>query len=983
MATPSTKKKCALPDMQEMIKDTSGTFSETDLKFFSAERFRAGDGKKFLCALSQGRQYEDSYYKFNDDEVELDFKIADITRKLSRGENEKLAEVIGDLSLMGYKQLSDPHTQYTNVHGRRISAPATANEIRSRHTRGPISIQSNIPRPMVHHYLDGFSMVSPDHCLRDALAHGIPVVAISNSLPSNMTEYRTIYETPRAREILENAQAVHGGNLTRVKVFPLIQWSDDADPNNTKDNRQSASVVTLTLGHNKNIPSGMSLTYPISLSCKGTSKEPLHRWFEGEYLKMKRVSKGQMYYSKNDTEPMSETYSEIFAYLADQPERRMANHLSLGNGSQDTYHCRFGYSCLHKGLYDKGVLSACDGCLEKMRNEATMEDVTCSKCVNWNISNGSNMLLLLPPKEYPHEGFGSNGINYLSEMGKVLPFKLTYERMKSSLLLAQNNLEGGVWKKAQVVAFLKRECFDTWTIDEVFLRQENRQKMMDIEEYEKNGGNNAYSQDYMNEVLNDKKTNPSKYEFVEVTALSKYVSDLSLFVDVIMHLLFLGIVKTVMSHIQEWLKGQHSNTEFNKQAKKMNEILKGLNLEWLKFLDYKGEKFGGWVSENYLAFARVMMWFYQHIPEVKPGSPEIIVPANQSPSKSWSNSQLIQWLKDRGLKTGGKTKSDLLKRIDEAVSNNNGVEPTILKPKDKKDPHQVFRTLRALDLMLVLVMTDTVKKNETRKKMDVAVKLFLSEFDRLDRSIRVKETPKFLASYNFVCLLNLPEATERFGPLNNRWEGSKQGEGLLPVFKDLMGQGFRSNWTRNVAEKWLVDKAFGNLKAIHTLGVDKGDWMTTIWNARLAQSLKMKVACEEVPVVLGHGEALSVLFIRGISLVLAVAGKQKGRIQLLQLAQKEGTQETKFGLNYSEWVISKLYNPCNFERDYPHKEYTSLVSYGLLLPMLKSDGSKDGIGMNWKHTMVTKCRISHQANNDASGSSSALLEAVGALDLQD
>ena len=41
----------------------------------------------------------------------------------------------------------------------------------------------------------------------------------------------------------------------------------------------------------------------------------------------------------------------------------------------------------------------------------------------------------------------------------------------------------------------------------------------------------------------------------------------------------------------------------------------------------------------------------------------------------------------------------------------------------------------------------------------------------------------WLSHYNFMSLLNLPEAMKMYGPLTNLWEGANQGEGYLRYAK--------------------------------------------------------------------------------------------------------------------------------------------------------------------------------------------------------
>jgi hypothetical protein len=60
------------------------------------------------------------------------------------------------------------------------------------------------------------------------------------------------------------------------------------------------------------------------------------------------------------------------------------------------------------------------------------------------------------------------------------------------------------------------------------------------------------------------------------------------------------------------------------------------------------------------------------------------------------------------------------------------------------------------------------------------------------------EKPTWLASYNFLCLPNLPKTIEEFGPIRNYWEGGVMGK-LIQVVKPL--------W--NGFQKKMADKYHG------------------------------------------------------------------------------------------------------------------------------------------------------------------------------
>jgi len=85
---------------------------------------------------------------------------------------------------------------------------------------------------------------------------------------------------------------------------------------------------------------------------------------------------------------------------------------------------------------------------------------------------------------------------------------------------------------------------------------------------------------------------------------------LALNVDVIMHLLFLGVWSTLISVGMDWLRMNQMESSFLLYADGLLEKVQILNLSYCRVLGYKKGKLGGWVSENYLGFARLGSWFY-------------------------------------------------------------------------------------------------------------------------------------------------------------------------------------------------------------------------------------------------------------------------------------------------------------------------------------------------------------------------------------
>jgi hypothetical protein len=91
-------------------------------------------------------------------------------------------------------------------------------------------------------------------------------------------------------------------------------------------------------------------------------------------------------------------------------------------------------------------------------------------------------------------------------------------------------------------------------------------------------------------------------------------NELSIFVDVPMHLLMLGVTKSVMLKIGKWLCNYNLNSMFLTMSNDVLRSIKSLNIEWCKILKYpRTDKTGGWVSENFSAMGRLGIWFYSNL----------------------------------------------------------------------------------------------------------------------------------------------------------------------------------------------------------------------------------------------------------------------------------------------------------------------------------------------------------------------------------
>ena len=114
---------------------------------------------------------------------------------------------------------------------------------------------------------------------------------------------------------------------------------------------------------------------------------------------------------------------------------------------------------------------------------------------------------------------------------------------------------------------------------------------------------------------------PEKYQFPTVCAMWEAPFTMDMFIDEPMHLLPEGAVKGTNELVVFWCARQKVTNEVMRTfAPHLSDIVE-LQLERFKILELNGNKFTGYVAENWLAFLRIMPWAYQLIDKVSPDVP--------------------------------------------------------------------------------------------------------------------------------------------------------------------------------------------------------------------------------------------------------------------------------------------------------------------------------------------------------------------------
>ena len=529
-------------------------------------------------------------------------------------------------------------------------------------------------------------------------------------------------------------------------------------------------------------------TYVIAIGRSSSSHESVEKRFNAEMLQL-RSGSNNVFFSKLHGKYVR-VHVEVFVSLQDQPEKRQSIYVAMGNSLQTP---RWGYSANLSQV--ASVIPSCDQCHSVMLRDESVVQTACILCDNWCISEFSEMLAYSPPKHYPfrHDHVGTRTIT---------PKKLTFELLKTTIDTAHNKVISRSWSTEQASAYMEVCGLNEKCRLEVIDRANNCILADLIEE------NKEVEPEIYEVLIRDKQRNPELYKCWPFPPSWCSGLEMSQHIDAIMHLVFLGVIKTTMKRFNYWTKVRGKHNAMVSFAKLILEGVQELRLQWITVLPYRQGCFSGWVSENFLGMARILPWFYSNMFNLL-GDPVAYEPPI-TPQHKWTLLQNKAWLKSRFLSQKGKAKDLSIK-----------VKHFMTLPQ-YEHPHgplggpvtDVLITVQMLWIMTSHIMARSVNTDHIIKT-ERMIKLFLSSYEHFDKHLRQSNTkckPSWLTSSNFLCLLNLPEAMHQFGPLPNLWEGGGQGERVLSVLKPMMS-GYKKNWQVNILQKVLNRMALNRVTA--------------------------------------------------------------------------------------------------------------------------------------------------------------------------
>jgi hypothetical protein len=349
------------------------------------------------------------------------------------------------------------------------------------------------------------------------------------------------------------------------------------------------------------------------------------------------------------------------------------------------------------------------------------------------------------------------------------------------------------------------------------------------------------------------------------------------------------------------------------------DMIKLKNLSWCKVLPYSEGKFGGWVSENFLAIARIADWFFSIL---------IFLPersAYQDPTRpysQWTKKENIAWLQARGIISKGSARI-VRERVKQFHVSGN---IPVVKESTTCTTEEVLKMVHTMRQMISKSMARNINGTQVHE-LEALIRYFLIKYDKFECSISDARNPGWISSYNFLSLLNVPELVEKFGGLRHLWEGGEDGEGFLKGVKNELKCGLVRQWQvwviKNLLEEKTLDRIIisNNRKKTADTVMESGEYKIYGSKKRVKQLLQNNYPISGFEISKQKGTTNKF-----------VAYRKKGTIYTCLVKLDEGSA---FNLNYM--IYRKLVITVN------EQELINCLSQNkpqgiLLLPLLSADG---------------------------------------------
>ena len=888
---------------------------ESNAAYFYKESKVKGGGLDYLVGMAAFQVPDLDPGTLDKEEVSMHANTAEFAGHLSKPNRDRLAHHTKLVCDVVKKQTLEEVEVLAGKRERRaflIEPLQTPNEIRMQFFDQKKSLFSLLPHPPLFE-CEGHTYSLYSDCIRDALGKGFDLEFITPNDDPSDTEVHEFGPkghaptTGRCKKLFDLQEHVNGEGPIRTIYICMNEWSDDADPaTSIKCHRGSLWFKSVTISPTKKMVHSMSHTHPLAIGRKDADHEHVGRMLALDLLTLAADAGVPMYSVRHGGIVL--VRAKIYACLMDQPERRGENHLLGGNSNQ---HKRFGYSFPWHEFED--VLRPCRNCRDVLLDQTQPwdGDFHCPDCTAFASDPCHPKFEVEPPDDFPL---------HMEEDEMLGPLRLSHHLLANAVTMSHDFLVSGAWSEKEATACLEWHCIKKKSLMAIILHADH------CREYANVTNDPLSSIVEKAAAVREKERHPDLHAPWPMPSLWERGVLLEQSPDVPMHLSFLGVVKTTMLRIQQWMSNKRKMKPFVRAMTTQFESLDKLKLSWMKTLPHKAGKFGGWVSENYLAMSRLLKWFYSSLDLIASDAAPWHQP--EKPQAKWSVVDNKAWLQLRGFPTSKKNAAALTAEVKHCMTEVDPPPPVIAMSAGPVET--VMATVASLDEMISMIMVPEVTNGECYSALDRKTRMFLTHFADMEERLPLrKRLPTWLSCYNFLSLLNLPDVIRDYGPIRNIWEGAAQGEGVLRFVKPNVSNGMRRAWEKATMKTLMRKKSVGE---VVDLTVGTHEFVASKEN-RAKSHHPHDITLE----ILDDTMRLSKEVISCVQLDdgrWGVVTKRGTGSECFHALDRSGLEKIKFHLCYFTWdrrlgSFPELLDP------------ESIVSFGLLLPLLQRGLDED------------------------------------------
>lgn len=222
------------------------------------------------------------------------------------------------------------------------------------------------------------------------------------------------------------------------------------------------------------------------------------------------------------------------------------------------------------------------------------------------------------------------------------PIELTYPILTMVAKMAHDKIVHRQWNSTTAEVFLKTHCF-SHAMTQLILTHADNCLQYEI------AMANTDDQETRNLFIAEKKVRPKAFSMATLPPFFNSTLELEHFVDPPLHLLALGCMKTTVKLIDIWISNRGRKSQFLKLVRPDLYHLKSLDLDWCEVVPKPfGNKYGGYISNNYMALVRLSPWLYSSILVLSQPEP---YEEPSTPVSTWRTVDCRGFLRLRGLPT--------------------------------------------------------------------------------------------------------------------------------------------------------------------------------------------------------------------------------------------------------------------------------------------------------------------------------------------